>query len=352
MRNEKQEKKLPSSWSARMLMVRYIVCSITCISFLLAANTYSQEAVPSPSPQELSQAVEPNETVRVDSDLVDLNVTVFSHDPLRVVGQLEQKDFSVLEDGVEQEISLFTTAEAPFDLVLLIDLSASTKDKLKLIRTSATNFVEAARPTDRIAIVTFTDRYEIVSPLTFEREDLKTRIKKMKKPQGGTNFWDALRYVVETVLNPTQSTRRGAVVMMTDGVDNALPDVPGEGSQTDFPTLIEIVRRSESILIPIYLDTEREMIEERRIYSPLAYHAARQQLSIFAAESGSRVYYARAIEDVKDIYQQVIRDLSTVYSIGYRPTNRARDGSWRTVKLQLLRRPDLAARARRGYFAK
>ena len=315
-------------------------------------STRGQEVVPTPSPQTDSQTIGNDETVRIETDLVDLAVTVFSNDPLRVVGQLGQQDFIVFEDGVQQEISLFASAETPFDLVLLIDLSASTKDKLNLIRKSATSFVEAARPTDRIGILTFTDKFEVVSPLTFEREDLKLRIKKMKKPSGGTNFWDALRYVVETVLNPANTSRRSAVVMMTDGVDNALPDVPGEGSRIRFEDLLGLVGHSDSIFIPIYLDTEREMIEERRIYSAHAYQIARLQLGMLANESGSKLYYAKKVEDLKNVYQQVVRDLSTVYSIGYRPINKARDGSWRSINVRLNNRVDLSARARRGYFAR
>ena len=325
------------------------------LALLLASATLSinaQQASPSPSPQDDSQTIDNSETVRIDTDLVDLNVTVFSLNSQRIADQLDRKDFIVFEDGVEQEISLFASAEDPFDLVLLIDLSASTKDKLKLIQKSATSFVEASRPTDRIGILTFTDKLSIVSPLTFEREDLKTRIKNMEKPFGGTNFWDALRYVIETMLNPERTKRRSAVVMMTDGVDNALPDVPGEGSRTGFDELLRMVGLSDSILIPIYLDTEREMIEKRRLYSQHAYQMARNQLELLASESGSKVYYARKVEDLKDAYRQVIRDLTTVYSVGYRPTNKERDGSWRSVKVQLRDKPDLAARARRGYFAK
>ena len=339
----------------RLTTVWKLSCTSGAILLLLAFCVHSitaQQALPSPSPQDDSQTVDNNDTVRIETDLVDLNVTVFSHDPKLAVGQLAQKDFSVVEDGVEQEISLFASAEAPFDLVLLIDLSASTKAKLKLIRKSATSFVEAARPTDRIAILTFTDKLAVVSPLTFERDDLKVRIKNMQKPFGGTNFWDALRYVVETVLNPARTARRSAVIMMTDGVDNALPDVPGEGSSTGFDELLRMVGRSDSILIPIYLDTEIEMMKKRLIYSAHAYQIARYQLGLLASESGSKVYYARKVEDLKDSYQQVIRDLSTVYSIGYRPSNKTRDGSWRSVRVQLKDRPDLAARARRGYFAK
>jgi VWFA-related protein len=305
-----------------------------------------------PSPQNGSQAVEQDETIRVDTELVDLNVTVFSRDKLRTVGQLEQKDFAIFEDDAAQEISFFASAETPFDLVLLIDLSGSTSEKLKLIRKSATSFIEAARPTDRVAILTFTDHLAVVSPLTFDREELKTRIKKMEKPSGGTNLWDSLRYVLDTMLNPERNVRRSAVVMMTDGVDNALPDVPGEGSHTGFDELLAIVSESNPIVIPIYLDTEREMIKSRRFYSTDAYQTARRQLALIAAESGSNLYYALKTEDLKDVYQQVIRDLGTVYSIGYRPSNKTRDGSWRAIRVQLVGRPDLATRTKRGYFAK
>src|SRR6185503_20392228 len=96
-----------------------------------------------------SQAPEPLETIRVESDLVDLKVNVVSMNPQSPSPELQQKDFRVLEDGRPQDIAFFAAAEAPFDLVLLLDLSGSSKDKLKLIRQSARRFVDATRPTDR-----------------------------------------------------------------------------------------------------------------------------------------------------------------------------------------------------------
>ena len=298
-----------------------------------------------------AQTDEVGDTIRVDTELVDLNVSVFNRDPARAVGQLEQKDFAVLEDGTSQEVVFFASAATPFDLVLLIDLSGSTSDKLDLIRRSARRFVEAARPTDRIGIVTFTEEPRLVSPLTSDREELLKRIKKIKKPEGGTNFWDALRYVMENVLSKTNASQRSAVVVMTDGVDNALPDVEGDGSQTTFDELLEMVKRSESIVLPIYLDTEREMVEQHRA-SETTYLFARQQLAQLATESGSIVYQARKVEDLNGVYEQVIRDLGTVYSLGYRPANKLRDGKWRTVAVRLVSRPELATRTRRGYYAK
>ncbi|HEX8653539.1 MAG TPA: VWA domain-containing protein [Pyrinomonadaceae bacterium] len=293
---------------------------------------------------------EGDETIRVDTGLVDLNVSVFNHDPQRAVGQLVQKDFVVLEDGQPQEVVFFASASTPFDLVLLLDLSGSTSDKLDLIRRSARRFVEAARPTDRIGIVTFTDEPSLISPLTSDREELFKRIKKIKKPDGGTRFWDALRYVLEIVLRESNGSHRSAVVVMTDGVDNNLPGVLGNGSETRFEYLLEMVKQSESIVLPIYLDTEREMVEKQRA-TEITYIIAREQLAQLAEESGSLVYEARRVEDLNGVYEQVIRDLGTVYSLGYRPSNKLRDGKWRTVAVRLVARPDLATRTKRGYYA-
>jgi VWFA-related protein len=291
------------------------------------------------------------ETIRVDTELVDLNVSVFSLDRQRPVGELQQKDFVVLENNTPEEISFFASASAPFDLVLLLDLSGSTSDKLDLVRKSAIRFVKAARPTDRISVITFTDMPYVVSPLTTDRDQLIERIKAIEKGHGGTNFWDALRFVLKIVFRTRNMSHRQAVVVMSDGVDNALPDINGPGSQTTYEQLLEIVKSSDAIVIPIYLDTEREEIKKHRA-NETAYKIARQQLAEIAGESGSLLYQARKLEDLKGVYEQVIRDLGTVYSIGYHPTNKQRDGSWRTVSVRLINHPELTARTRRGYYAK
>src|SRR5712692_8750272 len=298
-----------------------------------------------------AQTPEPTDIIRIDTDLVNVSVSVFSRHSSALKSALEQKDFAVFENGEPQEISFFASAETPFDLVLLLDLSGSTADKIKLIRTSSKRFVDAARPGDRIAIVTFTADVQVVSRLTSDHEALKSSIDQIAKPHGGTNFWDALRFVLEHIVGQSRAEgRRSAVVVMTDGVDNALPDVFGDGSVTTFAELIEIVRRSDAIVLPIYLDTVKEAKQHNTPIS--AYALAQQQLSELASESGNAVYQARKLKDLNSAYAQVVRDLSTVYSIGYRPANRVRDGSWRAVSVQLVGRPELVAHARRGYYAK
>jgi VWFA-related protein len=297
------------------------------------------------------QSGEPVETLRIESDLVDLKVSVVSLVPRNPSAELQQKDFLVLEDGQPQDISFFAAADTPFDLVLLLDLSSSSKDKLKLIRKSATRFVEATRPTDRVSIVSFSNDARLISPLTQDRQALKKSIDNIEEPQGGTRFWDSLRHVLAILNASANSLRRSAVVVMTDGVDNALPEVFGDGSQTSFDKLLQIVRESDAIVFPIYLDTEDD--EYKRHRTPRsAFAIAREQLGLLAVASGTRLYRAGKLKDLEDVYQQVIGDVGRIYSIGYRPSNSLRDGKWRSVSVQINERQDVTARTKPGYHAR
>jgi VWFA-related protein len=298
-----------------------------------------------------AQTTDPVETIRIDTDLVNLSLSVFNRNSSLTAVPLEQKDFAVFENGARQDILFFASGETPFDLVLLLDLSGSTADKISLIRKSAKRFVDAAPLPDRIAIVTFTAEVQVVSRLSSDHNALKKSIDDIEKPVGGTNFWDALRFVLEHVLGQSRAeNRRSAVVVMTDGVDNALPGVFGDGSATSFEDLLKIVQLSDAIVLPIYLDTEKE-VDKRGVLKE-AYALARQQLGMLAAESGNMIYQARKVKDLEGVYERVMRDLSTVYSIGYRPANPVSNGSWRGITVQLLGHPELAVRAKHGYYGK
>jgi len=296
-------------------------------------------------------AQDPIETIRIDSDLVDLKVSVLGFNPGTPPPILEPKDFLVLEDGIPQAITFFAAADTPFDLVLLLDLSGSNSKNLKMIRNSAKKFVDAARDIDRIALVTFTDQPALYSTFSLDRKKLKKTIDEMDEAVGGTNFWDSMDWVLRDLITHGSGLRRSAIVVMTDGVDNALPGVAGPGSRLPFEGLLERIRSSESIVFPIYLDTEEENV--KRYHVPReAYAQAREQLGQIANICGTPMYRAERLSDLDSVYAQVVRDLSTVYSIGYSPTNKSLDGKWRSVEVMLVKRSDLFARTKRGYYAK
>ena len=291
------------------------------------------------------------ETIRIDSDLVDLKVSVLGFPPNTPPPALNPKDFAVTEDGVPQEITFFQAADTPFDLVLLLDLSGSNSKNLKMIRNSAKRFVDAARDVDRIAIVTFTDHPALYSSFTLDRKKLKKTIDEIDDAYGGTNFWDSMDWVLRDLIPQASGLRRSAIVVMTDGVDNALPGVEGTGSQIPFEELLSRIRNSETIVFPIYLDTEQEN-KKRHDMTAATYATARDQLAQIANACGTTMYRAERLSDLDSVYAQVVRDLSTVYSIGYSPTNKALDGKWRSVEVHLSGRSDLFARTKRGYYAK
>lgn len=288
------------------------------------------------------------DVVRVDTSLVSLNVSVFNARINSLVGTLEQKDFKVIENGHEESITYFAATDVPFDLVLLIDLSGSTADKRDLIRKSTERFVQVARSSDRLAIVTFADTVEVVTPLTADRAKLIEGANRIHGT-GGTKLWDALKYSLDQVIGPKTPGRRRAIVLMTDGVDNAL-NGGASGSEISFADLLETVRKRDELIIPIYIDTESDSGLGGGFIQRL-YENARKTLALLAQESGGLYYTARRIKDLNGVYDQVINDLGKVYSLGYKPTNEKRDGSWRRVQIQLIDHPDLKARARPGYYA-
>ena len=291
--------------------------------------------------------VEPNDVIKTETNLVNLNVSVFNSKQT-LVGELKQEDFRVLEDGKEQAVTYFASTDVPFDLVLLIDLSASTVDKRDLIKASTLRFIEAARPNDRIAIVTFHSTTNIVSPLTLDRAHLKASVENIEG-QGSSHVWDAVKFAMDNVLGPKTLERRRAVVLMSDGVDGALARVGSPtGSQIAFAELVEQVRQTDVLIVPIYLDTEESMGNP---FYDGEYENARRTLNLLAQESGGSYYKARKLLDLNGVYAQVINDLGKVYSLGYKPSNPTRDGSWRDVQISIANRPDLVTRARPGYYA-
>jgi VWFA-related protein len=292
--------------------------------------------------------VEPGDVIKTETNLVSLNVSVFNKDSKTFMGALNKEDFKVLENGQEQTVTYFASTEVPFDLVLLVDLSGSTADKRDLIKKSTLRFIEAARPSDRLAIVTFSNTVKVISPLTLDRAQLTASVAQMEDV-GGSHVWDAVKFALDKVVGPKTLERRRAVVLMSDGVDGSFfRGSSAQGSTTTFAELVEQVRQNDTLIVPIYLDTEETMGNP---FTKQEYENARHALNLLAQESGGSYYKARKLSDLNGVYEQVINDLGKVYSLGYQPTNPARDGSWRWVQISIMNRPDLVARARPGYYA-
>lgn len=308
-----------------------------------------------PSPSNASRrapagpAAPPDDTLVLNGDLVTLNVSVRDRSG-RAISGLAKSDFIVYEDGVRQEIAFFSPTSAPFNLVLVLDLSGSTREKLDVIKQAAIRFIETLSPEDRVAVVAFTREVYLISPLTRDRSLLRQRIEQIRSARGGTALYEAMWRVLSDVLAGTRG-ERNALVVLTDGVDNSISEFNLVPSTVSFDDLLYRIEESDVIIYPIYLDTEREVVYKYLAESPESYALARERLQAMAEVTGGVMFRAAHVRDLDRVYQQVASELRTVYSLGYYPTNNRRDGSWRRVRVKIKGR-NVAVRTRAGYYAR
>ncbi|HWT01278.1 MAG TPA: VWA domain-containing protein [Pyrinomonadaceae bacterium] len=304
-------------------------------------------SAPLTGPEEIDEG----DVVRVDTELVTLNVSVIDRGTNRGLKGLAEREFKLFEDGSEQQVAHFESANAPFNLVLLIDLSLSTQDKLALIRESALRFVEAARPMDRIGVVAFTHEPVIVSRLTSDRALLRERINAIEKPKGSTNVYDSVAFVMGELFKDAKDSRRNAIVLMSDGLDSTMENVPGPGSEIPYDELLSRLREFDGVLYSLWLNVETEYSSLSPLdIQPETYDLAHDRMEQLADAGGGVFYEVERLEDLAGAYESVVADLGTVYSLSYRPTNKLRDGKWRAIRV-LVARPNAVARGKRGYYA-
>jgi len=296
-----------------------------------------------------SQEISEGDVIRVDSQLATLNLSVIDRNTNRGVMGLTQADFKLFEDGIEQRLLQFESASAPFDLILLIDISGSTRDVVELIRAAALRFVEAARPSDRIGIISFAGHPKVISPVTLDREALRKSVNAIETATGDTKAYDALDFSLTHLLKSTKNTRRTAIVMMSDGLDGNIPGVQGDGSKLPYAEMLRRVQEFDGVLYTLWLNTEYESLSPLDT-QPEAFDMGHERMKEMAEAGGGVFYQVEHLRDLAGAYERVVADLGTVYSLAYRPTNKARDGKWRAVRVT-LERPSAVARGKHGYYA-
>ena len=290
------------------------------------------------------------DVIRVDSQLVTLNISVIDRSTNRGLLGLAQSDFKLFEDGQEQRIINFESSSAPFDLMLLIDLSGSTREVVKLIRAAAVRFVEAARPADRIGIITFAGEANVISTFTADRELLKQRIETIDTARGDTKLYDATNFAIDDVLKESKKSRRTAIVLMSDGLDGTIPGISGQqGSRQSYQDTLRNIQEFDGVLYTLWLNTEYEAMSPLDT-QPEAFDAGHDRMKEMADAGGGVFYPVERLTDLAGAYEQVVADLGTMYSLAYQPSNSARDGRWRAIRIGVSR-TNAVPRGKRGYYA-
>lgn len=300
--------------------------------------------------------------IRIDTQLVNLNIKAMDreHKPLPL---LAKDDFIVYENGIRQEITHFHPANAPINLVLLLDLSGSTSDRRDVMLTAAKKFVDSLAPQDRVALAAFTRDYYVVCDFTTDRGLIKERLGSLRKVAGGTNFYDAVWTTLDLLSRVNDS--RKAIVVLTDGMDEKLMGSRFSGSKRSFDLVLDRVLEEDVSIYPIHLDAELREIRERladpernekqreriRERSLRPREIAIKQLEALANESAGTIFTADSESDLEGVYQRVAAELRMLYSLAYSPENSNKDGGFRKINVE-VKREGVALRTRRGYFAK
>lgn len=312
-------------------------------------NAKPPAGTPAGEPQ--NDEISEGDVIRVDSQLVTLNISVIDRGTNRGLMGLSQSDFKLFEDGQEQRIVQFDSAAAPFDMVLLIDLSGSTREVVKLIRAAALRFVEAARPADRIAVITFAGEAKIISELTADRDLLRQRIETIDTARGDTKLYDATNFAMSEVLKQSKNSRRTAIVLMSDGLDGTIPGISGQQGSVkySYPETLRNIQEFDGVLYTLWLNTEYEAMSPLDT-QPEAFDMGHNRMKEMAEAGGGIFFPVERLTDLAGAYEQVVADLGTVYSLAYKPANSARDGRWRAIRIG-VDRPNAVPRGKRGYYA-
>jgi VWFA-related protein len=318
-----------------------------------------------PTPR--TRAQEPDDVVRTETSLVQLNVGVV--DPRgRAVTSLSRNDFTVYEDGVKQQILHFEPTDAPFSLVLLLDISGSTLNFRQQFKQAALRFLDALAPEDRIAVVQFNAKVKSLTGFSTDRKKAAYAIE-IADGAGETHFYEALKYALHE-LDKEGNQRRKAIVVMTDGLDTLQrnSDRPLLAkAQTDEEAVAAIDAKASGALNAVLTAADRQGVsifplalpsgDPKRLPLPDPvitgiYSAARTRLQSLADRTGGRLNEIRRLDQMARLYAEVAAELRTLYTVAYQPPgDRARNGKWREIKIEVAQ-PELIVRTRPGYFAR
>jgi Ca-activated chloride channel homolog len=274
----------------------------------------------------------------VGIEVINLNLSV-TDGRNNYVTDLLQKDFAVFEDGIRQELSLFTHENLPISLAVLIDTSASMEEKLPVARAAATRFVKTLRPQDSAMVMSFNDRSTVLQDYTNDLVALENAINRTQAA-GPTALHNSLYITLKELSKQKKAgeLRRRAVVLLSDGEDTA--------SLVSDEQVLELARKAEINIYAISLRPNRPQDRSR-----LAFSQAEYVLTALTRETGGRVFFPNSLSELDSVYDQIAEELRTQYSLGYVSSNRRRDGKWRRIVVRIPDRTELQVRHKLGYYA-
>jgi VWFA-related protein len=307
-----------------------------------------------------------DDVVRTTVSLVQLNVGVVDKSG-RAITSLTRNDFTIFEDGVRQSISQFEPTNAPFSLVLLLDVSGSTINFRPQLKLATQRFLDALAPDDRVAVIQFNAKTKKLINFSTDRNRTAYAIENAEGA-GETHLYSALNYALREL--EKEGKRRKAIVVLTDGLDTEMRNVDRAivaRAQTDEEALSAIKPEASGPLTAVLNAADRQGVtiyplalpsgDPKRLPIPGPditgiYAAARTRLQSLAQRTGGRLTEINRLDQMAKLYAEVAADLRTLYTVAYQaPADRPRDGKWHEIRVEVVH-PALIARTRPGYYAR
>lgn len=269
------------------------------------------------------------------AQLMRLNVNVTDRHG-RALANLRVPDFSVFENGQERQVMDVEPTSAPFNLVLLLDVSGSVDEHINFIRKAARNFINTVGRQDRVAVISFRDDIQVISDFTTDRALLSERLKDIDAG-GATALYDALAYTLVEQLKQLRGERT-AVVIMSDGDDNK--------SFVPFGAVLDAVVESGALIYPLYVPSglirESSVPAPEKTIDPLRSRfltlttRAEEEGRQLASASGGVYYPITRLEDLQQAYNDIVTQLRTSYRVTYSSTSADGRGA-RRVRVRVNR---------------
>jgi Ca-activated chloride channel family protein len=289
---------------------------------------------PSPTPDDEGEEIGEGDIVKVEANLVNLNVRVIDRNN-RPIDNVRREEFRVYEDGVLQPIEFFTREEVPISYGLAVDTSGSLRPQLQQVIDAAKTVINSNKPGDETFLVRFidSDKIETVQDFTSSKTDLLDAIDSFYVEGGQTAIIDAVylsaEHVAQYKKGDDNDRRRRALIVITDGEDR--------GSFYKKEQLFAKLREED---VQIYvIGFVNELDREGGFIRKSPREEAMNLLNRFAKETGGRVFYPESLSELPKIAEEIVRDMRTQYVVSYNPTNKARDGSFRSIRVTVADAP-------------
>jgi len=295
--------------------------------------------------------IDENDVVRVSTNLITVPAEVMDRNG-RFVGNLRKEDFRIFENGVEQQLSYFAAVEQPFTVALLLDVSGSTQSRLQAIRSAANAFIKRLRPNDRLLLISFDGKINVLTEAVTLSE-LRAKRLRLDAVNDGTLLYDAVDVALNQKLAAIQG--RKAIVLLTDGVD-------GGSKRSSLKHNLRDAEESNAVIYTVQYNTLPDLparlsrIVNTKVRSRMEskltreYAVGSNYLRSLAEKTGGRIYSADNLSDVPAAFNAITEELGRQYSLGYYPASAAQAGETRDIKVR-TRQPNLIVRARESYVA-